>query len=84
MKFELTPGQVAAFEAWRVEVQKRGAAKQRSTDPDAPQLSADAPYTGAIGGAFTFSFTPTSVGDVVTVCDSITDETIDISEYDQW
>lgn len=41
-------------------------------------------YTGAIGGRYTYSFTPTSLGTVVKVYDAITKETIDLSDYDTW
>lgn len=44
----------------------------------------DGAYTGAIGGRFTFSFTPTSLGEVIKVTDSITNETLDLSDYDSW
>jgi len=40
-------------------------------------------YTGAIGGAYTYRFTDTSLGTVVTVhCGC--GEAIDVSDYDQW
>jgi len=40
--------------------------------------------TGAIGGRFTFCFTPTSLGTVITVKDSVDNSTIDISDYTDW
>jgi hypothetical protein len=39
---------------------------------------------GAIGGRYTYSFTPTRLGMVVVVTDSITKEEIDLSNYDEW
>jgi len=42
------------------------------------------PYTGAHGGASTFSFTPTSLGIAVRATDAITDEIIDLSDYEDW
>ena len=41
-------------------------------------------YTGAIGGRFTYQFTPTSIGVVVRVIDNIDKTEIDLSEYDEW
>ncbi len=41
-------------------------------------------YTGAIGGRYTYSFTPTSIGLVVKVKDAITGEEIDLTDYDMW
>lgn len=40
-------------------------------------------YAGAIGGAYTYRFTPTSLGTVVKVkCDC--GEEIDVTDYDNW
>lgn len=40
-------------------------------------------YSGAIGGAYTWEFTPTSLGVVVTVRCAC-EESIDVSDYDEW
>ena|ERR1700690_4488086 len=40
-------------------------------------------YSGAIGGAYTYEFTPTSLGTVARVRCSC-GEVIDVSDYDQW
>ena len=40
-------------------------------------------YTGAIGGAYTFSFTPTGLGTVFKVTCSCGDH-IDMTDYDSW
>ena len=40
-------------------------------------------YSGAIGGAYTYKFTGTSIGTVVTV-HCACGEAIDVSDYDQW
>lgn len=36
---------------------------------------------GAIGGRYTYSFTPTSVGTIVEVKDAITKDFLDITDY---
>lgn len=41
-------------------------------------------YSGAIGGRFTYLFTPTSLGVVIVVQDSMSKTEIDLSEYDMW
>jgi hypothetical protein len=41
-------------------------------------------YTGAIGGRWTFAFTPTSLGIAVTVRDALTNEEIDLTDYGEW
>lgn len=40
--------------------------------------------TGASGGRFTYSFTPTTLGTVAKITDAITGETIDVTDYDLW
>jgi len=35
-------------------------------------------------GEFTYSFTPTGIGDIVKVYSNLLDETIDLSEYENW
>lgn len=40
--------------------------------------------TGAIGGQFTYSFTPTNLGTVVKVECGITKEQLDLTDYDAW
>ncbi len=41
-------------------------------------------YTGAIGGRYTYSFTPTGLGTIVKIHDPITDETLDVTDYESW
>lgn len=48
------------------------------------QLHQDVPYYGACGGALTYSFTPTSIGTVLTVTHGVTKEKLDLTDYDSW
>ena len=41
-------------------------------------------YTGALGGRFTFSFTPTGIGIVTTVTDNLYLASEDLTEYEDW
>jgi len=41
-------------------------------------------YSGAIGGQFTWSFTPTSLGTIIKITDHISKEVLDVSNYDEW
>lgn len=41
-------------------------------------------YAGAIGGRYTFSFTPTSLGCVCKVEDHITGDAVDLTDYESW
>lgn len=46
--------------------------------------SSDNAYEGAIGGRFTYSFTPTGLGCVIKIRDNITEEELDVSDYEMW
>lgn len=39
---------------------------------------------GAIGGRYTYEFTPTGLGVVCKVRDSVSGAVIDLTEYDEW
>jgi len=41
-------------------------------------------YEGAIGGRYTYKFTPTSLGVIAKVKDCITKTEIDLTDYDAW
>ena len=42
------------------------------------------PYGGAIGGEFTYSFCPNSIGINISVKNAITGDVIDFSDYENW
>jgi len=41
-------------------------------------------YVGAIGGQFTFTFTPTSIGTIKTIIDNVSGEKCDLTDYDDF
>jgi hypothetical protein len=41
-------------------------------------------YSGAIGGQFTWNFTPTSIGMVIQITDNLSKEVLDVSNYNEW
>lgn len=42
-------------------------------------------YSGAIGGRFTYSFTPTSIGVGISVTDGLEQkDTINLTDYESW
>ena len=41
-------------------------------------------YTGAIGGRFTYCYTPTSIGTIVKIKDNLDGDELDVSDYDSW
>ena len=42
------------------------------------------PYYGASGGELTYSFTPTSLGMIVSVRHGVTKQEFDFTDYDSW
>lgn len=48
------------------------------------QLTSKPKNSGAIGGRFTFSFTPTSLGTIIKVEDNQTKEILDLTDYSSW
>ena len=41
-------------------------------------------YTGALGGRYTFSFTPNGIGVSLTVTDNLYPGSEDLTEYEDW
>lgn len=41
-------------------------------------------YTGAIGGVYTYQFTPTGIGTAVHVVNNLTRAVLDLSDYENW
>lgn len=63
--------------------EQRKAIRDWMTSHDLIKHGGKTRQVGAIGGAFTYEFTPTSIGIVTTVRCSCGD-TLDVSDYDQW
>jgi hypothetical protein len=72
--FKLDDKQSEKFDRWRTEQDEKVATAQGNKIP----------YYGAIGGAYTFSFTPTTLGTVVTITNGLTNDKIDLTKYDEW
>lgn len=70
----LNEDQAQKLAAWMQEQDTKVAARQNR--PDA--------YYGASGGAYTYKFTPTTLGLVIKVENGLTKEEIDLTEYDGW
>lgn len=41
-------------------------------------------YVGAIGGQFTFTFTRTSIGQIITIIDNASKEELTLTDFDEW
>lgn len=72
LSFEVTPEEQARIQQWLAETDTRLTKEEVST------------YQGAIGGRLTYRFTDTSLGRVFTVHDSVTNEELDLTNYDAW
>lgn len=86
--FTLDSEQRAKIAAWNAE-QDRLVLKQQRKKPSGDisrqmALDADQPYYGAIGGALTYCFTPTALGDIVKVQHAGTGAELDVSDYGSW
>jgi hypothetical protein len=98
--FTLDEAQTGRYYQWRQEIETRVFQHQITTgttlqgtplDPDMLTMLRDIaaagevqPYYGSIAGAYTFRFTPTSLGVAVTVRNSETGDEINLSDYDSW
>jgi hypothetical protein len=68
--FSLSQMQLQKINKWALQQDKKVAEQQGQSYPN----------YGAIGGGYTYKFTPTSMGIIVKVENSITKEELDISE----
>lgn len=72
--FSLNENQMLKLDVWLEDQNKKAAELQKK----------GAPYYGAIGGAVTYSFIPTSLGIIATVKHAVTKEEIDLTDYNSW
>jgi hypothetical protein len=68
MIFSLSSEQVAKFEEWQRELAAHYGPR----------------YSGAVGGRYTFEFTPNGIGVAVRVIDFHTKQELDLTEFDSW
>jgi hypothetical protein len=79
MKFEVTPEQEEKINEWYETLKPRIIAEGLK-DP----FGENEPYYGAIGGGLSYAFIPTGLGVCLTVKESITGETIDVTDFENW
>lgn len=77
--FQLEWTQSEKLATWKEEQDAKILAKQREQNPEQ-----ELPYYGANGGAYTFSFTPTTLGMCVEVRNNLTKETINLTDFGNW
>lgn len=69
--------ELSKLNSWKEEQFKKCQEKQNLDSPDLLN-------TGAIGGLYTYSFTPTTIGIVIKITNNITGDILDLSDYDSW
>ena len=74
ISFKITSEQRKKLKSWIDEQDRLVCLKQNRSCPN----------YGSCGGAYTYSFTPTSIGLVIKVKNGITNNTIDLTDYDNW
>lgn len=88
--FRLTEDQINQIDQWVHEQNQKVIEEQKKNSPDVPRELLEEcwemgyPYTGAIGGEITYSFTPTSLGSIVRVRHVQTGAELDVTDYDSW
>ena len=72
--FTLTKEEYEKLDKWSKLQDAIVAKKQNSAEP----------YYGAVGGAITYSFTPTSLGVITKVKHAVTKDVLDLTDYENW
>lgn len=93
MMFTLNEKELDKLEAWKKKVIAEGVELQKKERDKIDPAFLDCyeccwemgyPYTGAVGGQFEFTFTPTSIGTVCMVFDHVTKQKLDLTDYGSW
>lgn len=71
--FTLDPAELSKLHTWMAEQDAKLITEGR-----------DPKEVGAIGGRYTYCFTPTGIGCVVVVHDDLTDSQLDVTDYSTW
>lgn len=90
--FSLSDNQQKKLDAWLKEVYAKTINMQKAMIEETHEFyhlykeswDLGYPYTGAIGGNISYTFTPTSLGATLVVHESASMESIDLTEYDLW
>lgn len=87
--FTVTRDQKKRIDAWLKKQNTKGVKlqKKKIKNPGPEYLvcwEMGYPYTGAIGGEISYEFSPTSLGDVLVVKNSVTGDELNVTDYDCW
>ena len=75
LMFVLEGTELAKFRAWEAEHNKTCRYYDDGTSPECP--------SGAIGGQFTFKFTPTGLGYIITI-KCLCGKDVNVTDFDNW
>lgn len=88
IQVDLTDKQEKQFKAWEAEQDKICLEKQLAQMSEEDKLvltnDGESPYYGAIGGSITWMITRTSLGFIIKVRHAGTEETINLTDYENW
>ena len=81
MQFALNKAEIAVINDWVESLRPEIMAKQGKKYDD---ISPNEPYYGATGGGLTYSFIPTSLGDIIVVKEAITGKELNVTDALDW
>lgn len=88
MIFELDEQQLKTLFEWKLQCAVKLLEKQRlemePSEFETKTLNGSQPYTGAIGGGYKYSFSPTGLGCCVEVEHVMLGEKINLTDYSSW
>lgn len=79
---QLSEAKSKEFEEWKIEQDDKVAYMQK--DSQFAKQGFLLPYYGACGGAYNYTFTPTSLGTCLVVEHIMTKEKINLTDFDEW
>lgn len=84
--FSLNSAEMAAVDAWTASLRAEIMIIQGKTmkGQGVDDIISSDPYYGATGGGLTYSFIPTSLGDICVVKETITGKELNVSEATNW
>jgi len=79
--FGINKAEQGVIDDWLAQVQAEVVAKQSKEQQD---LGAGQPYYGAVGGGVSYTFTPTSLGMILTVKEAISGKELNVTDALDW
>lgn len=80
--FKLNLNQLEKFNKWAEEQDALVMGQQKGTEFE--ELGCGGPYYGCSGGQYTYMYTPTSLGGIYKIRHNLTENEIDLTDYENW